>query len=94
MKRYQRTDLEDIHSIFDQFRPVVSHIEVRLPKKPPTPKNIGEGLKRAQRKFWKEALFVQYYKNKKIILLLAPIPIKLLPEGTKVICSLIAHSIK
>ena len=41
-KSYQRTDLEEIRSIFDQVRPVVSHLEVRLPKKPPTPKNIGD----------------------------------------------------
>ena len=51
--RYHRTYLEDIHSIFDQFRPVVSHIEVFLPNKPPTPNNIGEGLKVIQRKLWK-----------------------------------------
>ena len=35
--RYQRTDLEEIFSIFDQVRYVVSHLEVRLPKKPSTP---------------------------------------------------------
>ena len=29
---YQRTDLEEIHYIFDQDRPVVSHLEVCLPK--------------------------------------------------------------
>ena len=40
-KSYQRTDLEEIRSRFDQVRPVVSHIEVRLPKKPTTPNNIG-----------------------------------------------------
>ena len=59
-KSYQRTYLEDICSVFDQVRPVVSYIEVRLPEIPPTPKNIGGGLKGSQRKFWKEALFVQY----------------------------------
>ena len=64
-KSYQRTYLEEIRSIFDQVRPVVSHIEVRLPKKPPTPNNIGDALGGPQRKFWKEALFVQYDKNKK-----------------------------
>ena len=53
IKSYQRTDIEDIFYRFDQFRPVVSHIEVCLPKKPPTPKNIGEGLKGLQRQFWK-----------------------------------------
>ena len=56
-KRYQRIDLEDIRYKFDQFRPVVSHLEVRLSKKLPTPKNIGGGLSIPQRKFWKEALF-------------------------------------
>ena len=48
-KSYQRTDIEEICSRFDQFRPIVSHLGVRLPKKPPTPKNIGEGLKYPQR---------------------------------------------
>ena len=48
---YQRTDLEYICSRFDQVRPVVSHIEVRLPNKPPTPNTIGEGLKGTQRQF-------------------------------------------
>ena len=33
---YRRTDLEDIHYRFYQVRPVVSHLEVCLPKKPPT----------------------------------------------------------
>ena len=46
---YQITDLEDIHSKFDQVRPVVSHLEVSLTNKPPTPKNIGEGSKVLQR---------------------------------------------
>ena len=41
-KSYQRTDLEEIRSRLDQVRPVVSHLEVRFPKKPPTPKNIGD----------------------------------------------------
>ena len=39
-KSYQRTDLEDILSVFDQVRPVVSNIEVRLPKKSPTQKTL------------------------------------------------------
>ena len=73
---------------------MVSHLEVRLPKKPPTPKNIGDALGGPQRKFWKESLFVQYEKNKIVSLLSAPIPIKPLPEGTKVLRSLIALSIK
>ena len=50
-KRYQRTYLEDIIPIFDQVRPVVSHLEVNLPEKPLTPNNIGEFLKGTQRKF-------------------------------------------
>ena len=65
-KIYQRTDLEEIRSRFDQVRPVVSHLEARLPKKPPTPKNIGDALGGPQRQLWKEALFVQYDKNKYI----------------------------
>ena len=73
---YQITDIEDIHSIFYQFRPVVSHSGVCLPKKYPTPKKICEVLKGPQRQFWKEALFVQYDKNKNVRLLLAPITIK------------------
>ena len=50
-KSYQRTDLEDIFSRFDQVRPVVLHLEVHLPKKPPTPNNIGECLNIPHRKF-------------------------------------------
>ena len=73
---------------------MVSHIEVRLPKKPPTPNNIGDALGGPQRQFWKEAFFVQYEKNKNVSLLLAPIRIKSLPEGTKVLGSLIAPNIK
>ena len=52
-KRYQRTDREEICYIFDKVRPVVSHLEVRLPKKNPTQNNIGEGLKCPQIQFWK-----------------------------------------
>ena len=52
-KNYQWTDIEEIRSRFDQVRPVVSHLEFRLPNKPPTPKNIGEALGGPQRKFWK-----------------------------------------
>ena len=52
-KSYQRTDLEEIRSRFDQVRPVVSHLEVRLPNKPPTPNNIGDALGGPQRQFWK-----------------------------------------
>ena len=84
-KSYQRTDLEEICSRFDQVRPVVSHLEVRLPKKPPTPKNIGDALGGPQRQFWKESLFIQYDKKKNVSLLSDPIPIKSLPEVTKVL---------
>ena len=73
---------------------MVSHIEVRLSKKPPTPNNIGDALGGPQRQFWKESLSVKYDKNKNISLLSAPIPIKSLPKGTKVLRSLIATSIK
>ena len=52
---------------------MVSHPEICIPKKPPTPKNIG-------RQFRKEDLFVQYDKNKNVRLLLDPISIKPLPE--------------
>ena len=40
-KSYQRTDLEDICSRFDQVRPVISHLEVSIAKKTPAPNNIG-----------------------------------------------------
>ena len=36
-------------SIFDKVRPVVSNLEVIIPEKPLTPKNIGEALKNPQR---------------------------------------------
>ena len=62
---------------------MVSHLEFCIPKKPPTPKNISDALGSSQRKFWKEALFFQYDKNKNVSLLSAPIPIKFLPEETK-----------
>ena len=45
---------------------------------------IGEALKDPQRQLWKEVLFVQYDKNKDGGILSAPIPMKSLPEGTKV----------
>ena len=93
-KSYQITYLEDICSRFDQVRPVVSHIELRLPKKTSTPKNIGEGLKGSLKKLRKEALFVKHDKNKNIRLLLDTTPVKSLPEGTKFLCSLITTSIK
>ena len=53
MKSYQKTDLEEICSVSDQFRPVISHLEFRISNKPPTPKNIGEGLKCPHGKLWK-----------------------------------------
>ena len=62
---------------------MVSHLEVSLPKKTPTPKNIGDALGGPQRQFWKETLFVQYEKNKNVSLLSDPISIKSLPEGKK-----------
>ena len=93
-KSYQRIDLEEIRSRFNQFRSVVSHLEFRLPKKPPKPKNIGDALGGPQRKLWKEALFVQYDKKFVFSLLSATIPIKSLPEGTKVHHSLIFPSIQ
>ena len=93
-KRYQRTDTEEICSRFDQIRPVVSHLEVRLSKKPPTPNNIGDSLGGPQRKFWKEALFVQYDNNKNVSLLSSPIPNKSFLEGKTFLRSLIAPSIK
>ena len=49
-KSYQRTDIEKNRSRFDQFKPVVLHLEICLPKKPPTPDNIGEVLKGTQGK--------------------------------------------
>ena len=73
---------------------MVSHIEFCLPDKPPTLENNGEGLKVPQRQLWKEALFLQYDKNKTISLILGPVPIKPLPEGTKFLRSLVASSIK
>ena len=63
-KSYQSTGLEEISSIFDQVRPVVSHLEVSLPKKPPTPNNIGETLGGPQRQCWKEALFFNMTRKK------------------------------
>ena len=43
-KIYQITDLEEIRSRFDQVRPVVSHLEVRLQKKHTAPNNIGDAV--------------------------------------------------
>ena len=44
MNSYQIIDIEEIGSIFNQVRPLVSHLEVCIPEKSLTPKNIGEGL--------------------------------------------------
>ena len=59
-----------------------------------TPKEIDIYLKGPQRQLWKEALFVKYVKNKDFKLLLDPIPIKYLPNGTKALYSLIDTSIQ
>ena len=95
-KSYKRKNIEDIRSIFDQVRPVVSHLEVIQPWKPLTPNNIVEAIKDPKREYWKEALFVQYEKNKNFSLILYPIPITSPPppDGTNVLCSLIDPSIK
>ena len=50
---YQRKYFEDIHSRFDQVKPVVSHLDFRLPEKPLYPNNIGENLKGHQRQLQK-----------------------------------------
>ena len=92
-KSHQKKYLEDISSIFDQVRPEVSYLEFRLPHKPLTPNNIGEALKGPQRQLRKESLCVQYYKNKNASLLSAPIPIKSIPEETKILRSIISTSI-
>ena len=73
---------------------MVSHIEVCLPDKHPTPKNIGECLKGPQRQLCKEALFMQYGKNKKFSIISDPIPIKYLRDGEKFLRSLITPRIK
>ena len=91
---YKKTDLEDICSIFDQVRPIVSHLEVRLPDKLPTPNNIGECLEVPHRQLRKEDLFVQYEKNKNAGFISATIKIKSLPEVTKFLYLLFSPSIK
>ena len=80
-KIYERTCLKDIRSRFDQVIPVVLNLDVCLPKKTSTPKNIGEFLKVPQRQLCKEALFVKYDENKNVSLPSDPTPIKSLPEG-------------
>ena len=71
-KRYQRTDLEYIWSIFDQVRLVISHIEVCLPYKPLTPKNIDGYLKGTQRKFQKNIYLCNMKKTKMSVLFWIP----------------------
>ena len=88
-KNYKSTDLEEIWSRFIQIKPGVSHIELHIPEKPLTPKNIREALKGTQWKFWKEALFVKYDNNIKVNLLLDTIAIKYFPDGKKVLPSII-----
>ena len=68
-KSYQKTDIEEIWFISDQVRPMVLYLEVRLPEKPLTKKNIVGALKCCQRQFYKYNLFVQYDKNKNVNLL-------------------------
>ena len=60
----------------------------------PQQRILEKALSGPQIKFCKEALFVKYDKKKNVSLLSAPTPIKSLPEGTKVLRSLIATSIK
>ena len=52
-KIYQSIYIENIRSIFDQVRPVVSNLEYHLPDKSLTPKKIGEGLKVFKRQLCK-----------------------------------------
>ena len=75
-KSYHRTHLEEIRSRFDQVRPIVSHFEVRLPKKPYPQSIIGEFSNSLQRQLCKETLFVQNYKNINVTLISTTIPIK------------------
>ena len=93
-KIYLRTYLEEIWYRFDQVIPVFSHLEIRLSDKSLTPNNIGEALILNQRQLWKEASFVKYNNNKIFSLLSAPISIKFLSAGTKVLCSIIDQSNK
>ena len=51
-----------------------------------TPNNIVEALKGTQTQFWKEALSVQYDKNKNVYLISDLIPIKFLLGFTNVLC--------
>ena len=73
---------------------MVSNLEVFLPNKLITTKNIDEALKSPHRKFCKEYLSVEYDMNKKFNLLLDLIMIKYFPGVTKVLRSIIATSIK
>ena len=73
---------------------MVLHIEVHIPGKSLVPNKIVEGLNIPQINLLKGALSLKYEMNKNISLLSDPIPIKYLPEGTKVLCSRIYPSIK
>ena len=73
---------------------MVSHIEVILPEKPQTPNNIDEALKGHQRQIWKESLLVKYDNSKRFNLLSDIVTIKYVPDGTKVLRSIISTSIK
>ena len=69
---YQRTDLEDICPIFYLSRPVFSNLELCLPEKPISPKNIGEALKCHRRPFCKEYLFCNMTRTKMSALFWTP----------------------
>ena len=60
----QKQYREEILSIFDQVRPVDSHIEVCLPSKPTTPNNIGEGLSVPQMQLWKDPFLFNTKREK------------------------------
>ena len=92
-KSYQRTYLEEIRSRFDQVRPVVSHLEVCLPNKPPTPKNIGEGLKVPKRQFWKKP-YLWNITRTKMSAFFCPPPNQIPPWRKKFLHSLISNSNK
>ena len=86
--------MEDIGSRFDQIIPVVSNLEVRLPQKLLAINNIGDSIKFPQRQLWKGVLSMKYDNNNNINPKLAPLPIKWLHKGTKVMSSLIEPGIK
>ena len=75
-KSYEKTYIKYIWSIFDQVRPVFSHLEVSLPGKTIAAKNIDKDLKGPQIQFCKETLFLKCEKNKNVSLLSATTAIK------------------